>query len=101
MDDARDSCTFNGPVGRLIWGYERYLDIWDVEHVNGKVFDRYGPGFYYPEDDIYPLNKCTLSGVTTWCPRNPKVIFDAFYGKDADMAPKWICRNGEWIQKEL
>ena len=26
-----DSCTFNGPVGRLIKGYEQYLDIWDLE----------------------------------------------------------------------
>ena len=75
--------------------------IWDVEQVNGKVFDRYGPGFYYPEEDIYPLKKCILSGVTTWCPRNPGVIFDAFYGEDADIAPKRICRRGEWIERAL
>jgi len=97
--NTRDSCTFNGPVGRLIKGYEKYLDIWDLEIINGMAYDRYGPGYHYPLEDIYPLKKCKLSGITAFCPKNPKVIFDAFYGKDAKMAPGWRCRKGRWIKQ--
>ena len=91
-----DSCTFTGPLGRMIMGYEKYLDIWDVERVNGKVFDRYGKGAYYPESEIFPLKKCSYLGLEVYCPRNPKPIFDAFYGKDKDLTNRWVCRKGRW-----
>lgn len=95
-----DSCTFNGPLGRLIKGYEQYLDIWDLEvRSNGtQAFDRYGSGSYYNWSDIYPLRKCNLLGLEAWCPRNPEPIFDVYYGKGASRHSPWICKNKSWIK---
>lgn len=93
-----DSCTFNGPLGRLIKGWEQYLDIWDLEVRNNgtQVHDRYGPGYTYNWTDIFPLRKCTLLGLQSWCPRNPEPIFDAYYGKGADRRTPWVCKNKTW-----
>ena len=95
-----DSCTFNGPLGRLIKGWEQYLDIWDLEvRSNGtQVFDRYGSGSYYSWSDIFPLKKCRLLGMDTWCPRNPEPIFDVYYGKGADRRSPWLCKNKKWVK---
>ena len=95
-----NSCSFQGPLGRLIKGYEQYLDIWDLDVLsNGSLFDRYPPGHHYQRSDIYPLQKCSFMGVETWCPSNPEVIFDVYYGYKEDRRSMWICKDGEWIRR--
>lgn len=98
----QDSCTFIGPFGRLIKGYEQYLDIWTFERVNGSIFDGHvGGGSYFLETDIFPLQKCRFMGLDTFCPRNPKVIFYSDFGQNADLRPSLICRNGRWVTREF
>ena len=95
-----DSCSFQGPVGRLIKGWEQYLDIWDLEVLHdGALFDRYGPGYRYARNDIYPVRACLLGGVATWCPRNPEVVFDAFYGRGKDRRSAWMCESDKWVRR--
>ena len=62
------------------------------------LFDRYGEGSLYNWDDIYPLKRCKLLGMNTWCPRNPEPIFDVYYGKGEDRRSPWVCRNGKWFK---
>ena len=101
LNNNHDSCTFTGPFGRLIKGYELYLDIWDFERVNGRVYDRARAGHYYRESDIYPLKKCLYMGLQTWCPRKPTKVFAWLYGSGKKLNSKWICRRGKWITRKL
>ena len=72
-----------------------------MDLINGSVFDRYGPGYYYPYTDIFPLKKCTYMGMDMLCPNNPLVVFHAFYGTEmADYRPKKICRHGVWVDRD-
>ena len=99
--EGRDSCTFHGPVARLIKGYEQYMDMWDLEVVNGMVYERYAQGTWYSMEDIFPLKKCLYVGLEALCPRNPRVIFDMFYEKGGDMTSKKFCVNGKWLRKRI
>ena len=91
-----DSCTFNGPLARIINGYEVYLDVWDLDHINGKVHDRARASHYYDIGDLYPLQRCMYMGLEVYCPRKPRSVFRWLYGED--MRSKYICDKGKWYR---
>lgn len=98
---GRDSCTFQGPVARLIKGYEKYLDVWDLEvrSEGTQLCDRTEGVGCFPREEIYPLKTCTLLGMNTWCPKNPEVIWHKWYGHTGtDRRSPWICKNKKWIK---
>ena len=90
-----DGCSFQEPLGRLI--DHGHMDIYDYKIENGKVKDPSEWEKEYPTKDIFPLKKCMFMKLETVCPKNPRVVLEAFYGKN--LLPKTICKNGHWVKR--
>ena len=90
-----DHCSFQEPLGRLIKGYH-HLDIYDYKLENGMLSDPSEWEKKYPSTEVFPLKKCKFMGIMAYCPKNPKPILQAFYGKNLNSTKK--CENKIWVQ---
>ena len=95
VKEYSDQCSFQEPLGRLI-ADNRQIDIYDYKIENKKLIDPSEWEKEYPTKDIFPLKKCMFMKLETVCPKNPRVILEAFYGKN--LSPTTICKKGEWVK---
>lgn len=90
----RDHCSFEEPFGRLI--HRNYhIDIYDYKIENNKLKDPSEFEKEFAVSDIFPVKKCMFMKKQTYCPRKPKVVLEAYYGKD--LRPLQLCQQGEWV----
>ena len=93
------ACGFQEPIGRLIGADNYYMDMYEIQMKDGRIYD-YADGVkYYPYNDIYPKKKCKFMGLTCWCPNNPLTILKANYGsRMEEFQPKFRCKDKKWIE---
>ena len=73
------------------------MDIYDYTQNGDILSDPSDGGRTFHVNDIFPLRKCYLMTLETFCPNNPVKVLNTFYGNNLD--PQYICKNGTWVRK--
>lgn len=74
-----DECSFVDPMGRYLYN-NRYIDIYSYteqgERIANLIFDRFIHHKY-----IFPLKRCDMIGVNTYCPKDTESFLKVHYDK--------------------
>ena len=107
-DSQIDSCSFNGPFARVIYGTHMHIDVYLYNLIlpDGGLL---GPVSLHGEVEyindsktLPPVKPCTLNGVKTSVFKElNEEMLQTFYGKDYIIPNhEWCTQKKEWVKKE-
>ena len=80
VESLLDSCSFQEPVARIIYNM-LYLDVFSYTLKRNDVADLID-GHRINRQSVFPLRRCRLTGIDTYCPRQMKLFLIVHYGEE-------------------